>query len=404
MYGRRDPALPHVRRMCFTVIAALAAVLHACGGPAPAAPTPAPIEMVSPSTTQPPPSNPTAPPQPTATLTPSVADLLVDAARAEGALNVIALPHDWMNYGEIIDAFARKYGIQVHEMEPNAGSLDELRELREARVVGNEGSPDVIDVGLSFAVQAKGEDLLQPYKVSTWDTIPENMKDADGFWYGDYYGVIAFEVNAGLVTELPSDWNDLLPTGQTVALGGLPLESYMARMGVYAASLANGGSLQDVVPGLRYFQKLNIAGNFSHVAGNGATVGSGETPIAIRWDYLALTDRYSQAGEREIVVVIPETGLLAGLYAQAISAYAPHPNAAKLWMEFLFSDEGQLLFLKGFGHPVRYADLLQRDAIPQDMLDLVPPYDSYEGAAFPTSDDLNQADKAIVAAWPTYVR
>jgi putative spermidine/putrescine transport system substrate-binding protein len=384
-----------------TAMALTLILLAACGGPAPTAvvtpPTPT-LEAASPPTELP----PSPAPMPTPTL--SAADLLLDAAREEGQLDVIALPRDWMNYGEIIDTFSRKYGIRVLEIEPNAGSLDELEALREARRTGSQDSPDVIDVGLSFAVQAKDENLIQPYLVSVWQTIPDNMKDAEGYWYGDYFGVIAFEVNADLVADIPSDWSDLLEPGNTVALGGLPLESYMARMGVYAASLANGGSLDDVIPGLRFFQQVNNAGNLSRVAANRDTVASGETPIAIRWDYLALSDRVLEAGEHNITVVIPKTGLLAGLYAQAISAHAPHPNAAKLWMEFLYSDEGQLLWLKGYGHPVRFTEMAARGAIPADLLQLVPPLDAYIGAAFPTSVQLNQADKAVLAAWTTYVR
>ena len=51
---------------------------------------------------------------------------------------------------------------------------------------------------------------------------------------------------------------------------------------------------------------------------------------------------------------VPKTGVVAGVYVQAISAYAPHPNAAKLWMEYLYSDEGQNIWLKGAAFPVRY--------------------------------------------------
>jgi putative spermidine/putrescine transport system substrate-binding protein len=347
---------------------------------------------------------PTASPAPTPTPTPSAADLLLEPARAEGQLNVIALPRDWMNYGELIRTFSLKYGITVNELTPQAGSLDELKAIRTTRVTGREAAPDVIDVGLSFAVQAKADDLLQAYKVSTWASIPDAVKDPDGYWYGDYYGVMAFEVNPQYVAELPADWPDLLKPGQEVALAGMPRNSYQGTMAVYSASLASGGSLSDIVPGLRFFQSLNNAGNLVDLTATGDTVASGKTPIALRWDYLALADRVAQAGERDIVVTVPKSGLLAGLYAQAISAYAPHPNAAKLWMEFLYSDEGQLLWLKGFGHPVRFADMLERDVIPQELLDTLPPAEVYLQAQFPTAEQLSTADKAVIASWSTYVR
>jgi len=360
--------------------------------PFPLPPTETTTQILTPTTTRTPSPSPTA----------SASDLLLDAAKAEGQLNVIALPHNWMNYGEVITAFSQKYGITVNELQPNAGSLEELEAIRAAHILGNQDAPDVIDVGLSYAVQAKNEELLQPYRVATWGTIPDNMKDSEGYWYGDYYGVIVFEVNTETSLGIPVDWNDLLTPGYKVALGGTPLESYQARMGVYAASLANGGSLTDIVPGLRFFQELNNAGNLTDIIANSDTIASGETPIVLSWDYLALADRYAQAGEREIVVVVPKSGVLAGLYAQAISVYAPHPNAAKLWMEFLYSDEGQILWLKGFGHPVRFDDLLQRGIIPQDLLAKLPPAESYSVAVFPTSEQLNLADKAVLVGWSSY--
>jgi len=331
-------------------------------------------------------------------------DLLVEAAQAEGQLNVIALPHDWMNYGEVLDTFSRKYGIQIIELTPNAGSQDELKAIRNSGSLGEDKAPDVVDVGLSFAVQAKTEKLLQPYKVSSWDTMPDAIKDADGYWYGGYYGVMAFEVNPQYATAVPADWADLLAPGQKVALGGLPPNSYQGMMAVYAASLASGGSLTDIIPGLRFFQKVNNAGNLVDITATGQTVASGETPIALRWDYLALADRYAQANERDILVIIPASGVLAGLYAQAISRRAPHPNAAKLWMEFLFSDEGQILWMKGFGHPVRFANLLERGVVPDEVLDRLPPPEPYLTAAFPTSAQLSAADNAIIGSWAAYVR
>jgi len=102
-------------------------------------------------------------------------------------------------------------------------------------------------------------------------------------------------------------------------------------------------------------------------------------------------------------VVVPASGRFAGYYAQAISKYAPHPNAAKLWMEFLYSDEGQLLWLKGLGHPIRFADMVERGVIPQDILDRLPPSEPYLRAEFPTGEQLNAADKSVLANWALYV-
>ena len=329
-------------------------------------------------------------------------DALVAAAKAEGTVTTIALPHDWCNYGGVIDGFKAKYGLQVNELDPNAGSNDELEAIKANKDNKGPQAPDVVDVGLAFGPQAKTETLVSPYKVSTWDTIPASAKDADGYWYGDYYGVLAFEVNANVVKNVPQDWSDLLKPeyqGQ-VALAGDPRSSNQAIQAVYAAALATGGSLDNAEPGLQFFKQLNEAGNFVPVIAKPGTIAQGETPITIRWTYNALSNRDALAGNPPIEVVVPASGRFAGVYVQAVSAYAPHPAAARLWMEYLYSDEGQTLWLKGYCHPIRYEDLLARKAVPQDLLDKLP---DVTGAVFPSLEQLDAAKKAITENWDAVV-
>jgi len=331
----------------------------------------------------------------------STNDDLVAAAQKEGMLTTIALPHDWCNYGEAIETFKAKYGIEVNELNPDGGSADEIEAIKANKDNKGPQAPDVIDVGVGFGPQLIEEGLVMPYKVSTWDTIPADAKDADGYWYGDYYGVLAFEVNKDAVQNVPQDWADLLKPeykGQ-VALSGDPRASAQAQMSVYAAALANGGTLDNVEPGLDFFKKLNEVGNFVPVIAKQSTVAKGETPVIMRWDYNALADKEALAGNPEIEVVIPKTGVIAGVYIQAISAYAPHPNAAKLWMEFLYSDEGQLIWLKGGCHPIRYNDLAARNAIPDEIAAKLPPAEAYAKAVFPTIEQINNAKAVIAEKW-----
>lgn len=345
-------------------------------------------------------------PVPTETEVSLELESLIKAAQEEGELNVIALPHNWMNYGEIITTFAKKYNIIVNQLNPDASSAEELNTIRRTKTDNREEAPDVVDIGLPFAIQAKQDNLLQPYKVSTWSTIPSDAKDTDGYWYGGYYGIIVFEVNTQYVSEIPQDWIELLNPEYKIAMAGSPLSSYHAMMTVYSASLANDGSLEDTLPGLRFFQEINRNGNLLDVRFNGDTIASGETPIALNWDYLALANQqyYSDYHSgSEIKIVVPKSGNIAGLYTQAISAYAPHPNAAKLWMEFLYSDEGQLLLLKGLGHPARFADLAGRGVIPVDILNQLLPPEPYLNAIFPTGAQINAADRSILGGWDSYV-
>ena len=333
---------------------------------------------------------------------------LVAAAEAEGQLTTIALPHDWCGYGAVIDAFKAKYPkITVNELNPDAGSGDEIETIKANKDNKGPQAPDVIDVGLSFGPSAKAEGLIQPYKVSTWDSIPDSAKDADGFWYGDYYGVLSFEVNKDLVKNAPADWADLLKPeyANSIALAGDPRASNQAIQGVYAAGLGSGATdaASAAEKGLEFFKQLNASGNFVPVIGKAATLAQGQTPILITWDYNALAGRDTLNGNPPVDVVVPKTGVVAGVYIQAISAYAPHPNAAKLWMEYLYSDEGQLGWLKGYCHPIRFNDLAKNGKIPQDLLDKLPPAASYEAAVFPTLEEQAAAKEAITKQWDTVV-
>jgi len=327
---------------------------------------------------------------------------LVAAAQAEGSLTTIALPHDWCNYGEVIEGFKAKYGLEVNELNPDAGSGDEVEAIKANKDNKGPQAPDVIDVGFAFGPSSKAENLLMPYKVSTWDSIPADAKDAEGYWYGDYYGVLAFLVNTDIQPAVPQDWADLLDpkyAGQ-VALSGDPRTSNQAIQSVFAASLANGGSLDNAQPGLDYFAQLNTAGNLVPLISNNGLVAKGETPIRITWDYNALAAIDSFEGNPAAQVVIPASGRFAGVYVQAISAYAPHPNAAKLWMEYLYSDEGQLLWMKGYCHPIRENDMRARGVIPADLLAKLP---DVTGAVFPTVAQLDAAKVLITENWDTAV-
>ncbi len=332
---------------------------------------------------------------------------LIDAAKAEGTVTTVALPHDWCNYGGVIEGFKAKYGLAVNELNPDAGSADELEAIRANKDNTGPQAPDVIDVGFSFGPAAKDEGLLQPYKVSTWDDIPENVKDPEGYWYGDYYGVLSFAVNADLVPEPPADWADLLKPefANSVALAGDPRASNQAILGVYAAGLAGGGAAGGEAgkKGLDFFAELNKAGNFVPVIGKSGTLAQGATPIVIWWDYNALSGRDALNGNPPINVVVPKSGVVAGVYAQAISAYAPHPNAAKLWMEYLYSDEGQLKWLEGYCHPIRFGALVDAGKVPQELLDKLPPAAAYEAAVFPTLEEQEAMAEVIKGGWDATV-
>jgi len=315
---------------------------------------------------------------------------LVTAAKGEGALNTIALPRDWCNYAGVIDGFTKKFPeIKYNGITPDAGSGQEIEAIKN-NPNGGPAAPDVVDVGYSFG--ADNVALFQPYKVATWDTIPAEVKDPTGLWYQDYYGVLSFEINKDIVKETITDWADLLKPGIKVALAGNPTNSNQAIQTVYAAALANGGSLDNAQAGLDFFKKVVDAGNFVPTVAKQGSLVSGETPVIITWSYLALADRDALKGTVNVEVVIPKSGRFAGAYVQAISKTAPHPNAAKLWEEWLYSDEGQIEWLKGYCDTSRIADLVKNNKVPADLLAKLP---DVTGAVTPSGPQLTAAKTLI---------
>ena len=334
--------------------------------------------------------------------TPGGMKALIAAAKKEGKLNDIALPDDWANYGGMIAAFKKKYGIDFARDNPSGSSAAENQAI--VSLKGDPRGPDCVDVGPSFAVAGAAAGLYAKYFVSTYKTIPRAMKDTRGFWTGDYWGAISIAYNGNLVQNAPKTFADLLKPEykNKVALNGSPLTSNSAVAGVLAAALANGGSLNNVGPGIDYFAKLKNVGNFIPVQTTPQTVASGQTPISIDWDYnnLAYVKEFPAAKWK---VGVPSDGVYGGYYCQAVSAFAPHPFTARLWQEFLFSDQGQILYLKGFAHPARFTDLVGRKVIPKALLAALPSAALYNKVKFASQGQLTKAATQIKAQWPSKV-
>ena len=287
-------------------------------------------------------------------------DALVTAAKAEGKLNVIALPPDWTNYDEMIETFSTKYGIEVDSAQPDASSQDEINAAQQ--LTGTDRAPDVFDLGP--AVATANVELFAPYKVQTWDDVPDELKDPEGRYVSDYGGLMSIGYDAGSVPA-PTSVKDLWKPGYKgkVALNGDPTQAGAAFSGVVMATLGNGGSVDDVKPGVDFFTSLKKAGNFLPVDPTPATIASGQTPVVIDWDYTNAAQTESLAGKRDWKVVVPQEALVSSYYVQAINKDAPHPAAARLWQEFLYSDAGQNIWLKGYGRPVREAAMVEAGTI-----------------------------------------
>ncbi|WP_225821913.1 ABC transporter substrate-binding protein [Streptomyces naphthomycinicus] len=325
-------------------------------------------------------------------------DALIEAARKEGKLHIIAVPRDWANYGAIIDGFQKKYGIKVEDESPDGSSQDEINAVTSRK--GQDRAPDVLDLGSSFALSAAQQGLLAPYKVASFNDIPQSQRDPRARWYNDYGGYISIGCDAGRVKECPTTFKDLLKPrykGQ-VALNGNPTKSGSAFGGVYAAALADGGSFDNIQPGLDFFAELKKNGNYTPVESTPATVEKGETPISIDWDYLnaGYADEFKSKG-LDWKVTIPEDGKYAQYYSQAVNKDAPHPAAARLWQEYLYSTEGQNLWLKGYARPALMTAMDTAGTLDKTAAAKLPEVTGLP--AFPTEAQQSKAKTALAQGW-----
>ncbi|MFV0459002.1 MAG: ABC transporter substrate-binding protein [Actinomycetales bacterium] len=325
-------------------------------------------------------------------------DALVEAAKAEGELNVIALPPDWANYGGIISAFEDKYGITINSAQPDASSADEIAAAD--RLKGQSSAPDVFDLGASVA--SANTDKFAPYTVETFGDIPDNLKASDGTWVNDYGGYMSVGYDPTKVPA-PTSLADLLgPDYQgKVALNGDPTKAGAAFAAVQMASVANGGTVEDVAPGVDYFAKLKSAGNLIPVDPTPATIESGQTPVVFDWDYLNAGQASKMQGTMEWRIFVPSDAVVGGYYVQAISKDAPHPAAARLWQEFLYSDEGQNLWLEGGARPVRMEAMTTAGTIDEALANALPQVTG--DPVIPTEDQNTKAKEYLATSWANAV-
>lgn len=343
------------RSRILVALAVSAVAFSACGGSAATtAPTSAPTS--GPATVAPATTAPTEAPIDWKTATsagPGGVDAVCAAGKAEGTVNLIATPPDWANYGQMITDFSAKYGIKVQSDQPDAGSQDEINAAKQLAGTGRQ--PDIFDLGTAVALA--NTDMYAPYQVATWNDIPANNKEATGLWTNNYTGfmTIGYDASLGTIAKI-ADLADPKYKGK-VALNGDPTKTGAGFNGVVLASLANGGSADDIQPGIDFMKKLADMGNLIPVDPAPATIASGQTPIVIDWSYNngPQIDALGPKGITWNVVVPSDAAPVAAYYNDAINKDAAHPAAARCWMEYVFSDAGQNTWLKGFAMPVRLA-------------------------------------------------
>lgn len=322
---------------------------------------------------------------------------LIAAARAEGTLNVIALPPSFANYGKILTRFSKLYGIKINPIDPFGSSQQEIAQVK--RTNGAQAA-DVVDVQTPVAIA--NSTRFAPYEVSTWSSIPASQKAPNGAWVQDYGGYMSVGYDPTRFGKITSLSQLLSPKfAHSIALDGSPTQASSALYGVMMANLALGGTPGNISAGVSFFRKLAAAGNLVSVpATTPLTIKSGSTPVVINWDYLntpPVVGRSSSMWK----TFIPSNAAIGSFYAQAINKNAPHPAAARLWEEYLYSQTpagGQNLWLKGGVRPVEETAMTANHKIDSK---LAAPYPAITGQpAFLTPAEVSAATKYLKSHWP----
>lgn len=316
---------------------------------------------------------------------------LIAAAQAEGELNVIALPDNWANYGEIKALFEETYDIVINDADPDISSAEEIQAADNLK--GQDTAPDVFDLGT--AVTLDSLDYFAPYQVANWDQIPAENKESTGLWVNDYTGSMSIGYDSNSVPK-PESLEDLLGADYrgAVALNGDPTQAGAAFAAVGLATVQNGGTLDDFQAGIDFFEQLNDAGNFIPVNATSATIASGETKVVFDWSYNNLAAAQEVDGWE--VTTLPGP-VYTSFYNQAINVDAPHPAAARLWQEFLYSPEAQNLFIVGGAYPVTIQALQDEGTVDTAALDSL---GALEGELVtPTADQAEAAAALLAEKW-----
>ena len=318
-------------------------------------------------------------------------DALVAAANTEGALNLIALPPDWSDYKEVIAGFAKKYpNIKVNSQQPDASSAEEIAAADTNK--GTDKAPDVFDLGTSVTLASL--DHFAPYKVAAWSDIPEANKEPTGLWVNDYTGVMTVGYNSDITGKDLTSLDDLTDPKLKglVGLNGDPTQANSPLIAVVFAGLANGGSLDDISKGVAYFAKLHKAGTLSNTKSSGQLVAAGKMAVIFDWSYNQLP--IAAAGESNGYTwktFTPKGVALGSYYNQAVNKDAPHPAAARLWQEYLYTAQAQNFWAKGGALPVLYDAMKKAGTVDADAAKNLPQID---GTLQQLS--LKQAEKANV--------
>jgi putative spermidine/putrescine transport system substrate-binding protein len=320
----------------------------------------------------------------------------VPDALAEEPFATYGMPKESV-WGPVIEAFCKKHGCLHQDTDMSSGEGI-------TKFLAEQGNPVAYatETGMAFARIAVERGAALAYKSANWDTLPAWAKDADGHWFTVFVGVPTMLVNPARVKAVPRSWQDLLkPEYQKTFAIKDPRTSGTALATVLAANAAAGGTLGNLGPGVAFFRKLKEAGTLSPVKVSDSNIQKGEVPITVKYDHENLVLMEAFGKQMGLRIVVPEDGTMYTPAVVILNRYAPKPELARAFADFVTSDEGQLLVAKAFPRPIRY--IAGTLTVPADIKARWLPDDAYTGKIKPITDWDNFTMQDFVRRWTSEV-
>lgn len=314
-------------------------------------------------------------------------DEIIEKAKEEGRVESVGMPDSWANWGLSWQGLKDEYGIDHADAD-----MSSAEELQMFKTEGEDGTKDIGDVGFAFGKQAIEEDLVQGYKTSYWDSVPDWAKAEDGKWMVAYTGCTTFLTNTELVSDVPESWADVKDGDYPVALGDI--NDGTAQAAVIASAYAFGGDLNNLDPAFEFWTELAEAGRINTLDILQQNFETGEVPMGVIWSYTAIPYK-NNISQYAMEATVPSDGSIMSGYASVINKYAPHPYAAALAREYIFSDQGQANLASAGAIPTR-TDVV----IPEEIQEATFRQEDYANAVpMEDSEAYAKACEEVVTRW-----
>ena len=294
---------------------------------------------------------------------------IIEGAKKEGHVESVGMPDSWANWGESWQELTAEYGIT--HADTDMSSAEELNMFENEK---DAPTKDIGDVGLAFTSEAITRDLVQGYKTSYWDAVPDWAKGPDGLWMIAYTGATTFIYNEDITDDAaPTSWADVRAGTYKITIGDV-IGGATGQANVLSTAYAFGGDMDNLDPAFEFWAEMARAGRIDQGDILLQRIQAGEVQLGVTWSYNALTYR-NETPNYTFTVGVPQDGAILSGYASVINKYAPHPFAAALAREYIFSDEGQINLAKAGAVPTR-TDVV----IPQEIQDATLQQASYANA------------------------